>query len=101
MNKYLYLIIISLLLSSCKNIDIQNKEEQTSQNNDSTAIEVNMEQELTINTSRCIGCGRCANIAPKNFIMKGRKAFVSSQEKTDSIEVQKAIKSCPVQVIKM
>lgn len=63
--------------------------------------ETKAEQKLTLDTHRCVGCGKCARIAPSNFKMEGRKASVISQEKTESEDVQKAIKSCPVDIIKL
>lgn len=32
---------------------------------------------IRINSSKCIGCGKCSNICPGNLIcMKGKKAFI-------------------------
>lgn len=69
---------------------------------ESTEIEKDFEEAvLSIDSPRCIGCGRCAKIAPENFSMQGRKAVVSSQEIGSEGTVENAIKNCPVNVISM
>lgn len=52
---------------------------------------------MKINKEKCIGCGACAAICPKNFVMKSGKASVKSQEKTNCTD--EAVDSCPVNAI--
>lgn len=54
---------------------------------------------LTVNEDKCVGCGRCARVAPKNFAMDGiiRKAVVISPKISDM--TKQAIDICPVSAI--
>jgi len=53
---------------------------------------------ISVNKDLCIGCGTCASLCPKGFILKDDgKAEASSQEDTEC--AQKASESCPVQAI--
>ncbi len=63
--------------------------------------ETSEQQKLTLDTNKCIGCGKCARIAPSNFEMDNRKADVISQENLESENVQQAIKNCPINIIKV
>lgn len=63
--------------------------------------EISNQQELVLDTNKCIGCGKCAKIATANFKMNGRKAEIISQENLENENVQKAIESCPVNAIKL
>ena len=102
------LIIASLalslpLISACTKDNSANQGgAQKQQQKGHVQIDV-QEQILAINGLRCIGCGRCANIAPKNFEMDraSGKALVVSQANLDSLEVQKAIEECPTQVLSL
>ncbi|MFK7780585.1 MAG: ferredoxin [Candidatus Gracilibacteria bacterium] len=57
-------------------------------------------KKLTIN-EKCIGCGRCARIAPNNFVMNFKifKAEVISQKNIDSKEIQYSVDTCPTDSI--
>jgi ferredoxin len=57
------------------------------------------EETLTVNKHKCVGCGRCARVAPKNFAMDSetRKAVVVSPEISDM--TKRAIEICPVVAI--
>ncbi len=63
--------------------------------------EASKQQKLTLDTNKCIGCGKCARIASGNFEMAGRKAAIVSQENLESANMQLAIKSCPVNIIEL
>lgn len=54
-------------------------------------------EKLIVDAHRCIGCGKCARVAPKNFEMKNRKAVVISKKKSSA--TTQAIKICPVSAI--
>ena len=58
---------------------------------------------ITIDESKCIGCGACAAIAPAVFIIDTEtgKAKVSQQPQKITAEIQAAIDSCPTQAIKI
>jgi len=52
---------------------------------------------VSINKSKCIGCGACASICGEVFEMKDGKAHVKSQKNASCIK--EAIESCPVDAI--
>lgn len=55
---------------------------------------------IKIDKDKCIGCGLCASIAPKNFKMNSDfKSEVISQEIDKEAIIVEAIDSCPVQAI--
>lgn len=53
---------------------------------------------VKINKKKCIGCGACAAICSKVFVMKDGKANVKMQE-TKEVCAREAADSCPVQAI--
>lgn len=57
----------------------------------------NSETKLAIDSHRCIGCGKCARVAPENFKMSGRKAVIVSEKESGA--TTQAIKICPVDAI--
>lgn len=59
------------------------------------------EKKLAIIPNRCVGCGKCARLASKNFAMNSntKKAEVVSQENLTDAKVQKAIEACPGRAI--
>jgi ferredoxin len=54
---------------------------------------------IKVDQEKCIGCGLCAELCPKSFVMKGDKA----KEKVSSVKSlsceKEAADSCPVQGI--
>ena len=56
-----------------------------------------LKKDLTVDPHRCIGCGKCTQIAPENFQMNARKAIVVSNKKTNYLT--QAIDICPVDAI--
>ena len=55
---------------------------------------------ITIDTTRCIGCGMCAYVAPDVFRIVGKFSTVLVQpEKAQAIRVSTAANGCPVTAI--
>ena len=54
---------------------------------------------LIVSESRCVGCGKCARIDSEHFATSGGKAIVISSDNMNSQELQRAIRSCPVNAI--
>ena len=53
---------------------------------------------VSIDNEKCIGCGNCAAICEKTFVMDGDKAKVKQQPEELTCE-QEAKESCPVDAI--
>ncbi|MDY0302983.1 MAG: ferredoxin [Candidatus Moranbacteria bacterium] len=66
-----------------------------------TEINIIKNDKLAIDQNRCIGCGKCARVAPDNFEMntETRKAQVKSTEIINQAEVTRAMEGCPVSAI--
>ncbi len=58
---------------------------------------------VTIDKSKCIGCGACQAVCPAVFEIKEGKAIVKGkiEGKKKEKEVKEAADSCPVQAIKI
>ena len=55
---------------------------------------------ITIDTTRCIGCGMCAYAAPQVFRVVGKYSTVIAQpEKSRESRVRTAANGCPVNAI--
>jgi ferredoxin len=56
---------------------------------------------LTIDKSKCIGCGTCAAIAPKSFKLgdDGKAQPIEPPGDNEAV-IEEAIDSCPVSAIK-
>lgn len=56
---------------------------------------------LAVNEDKCVGCGKCARIAPDNFEMNEGtdKAQVKSNEINNQSLIDKAVSSCHPQAI--
>lgn len=55
---------------------------------------------VTVNTTRCIGCGMCAYTAPGVFRIVGKYSTVLTQpEKAQEARVLDAANGCPVNAI--
>ena len=55
---------------------------------------------VTIDTTRCIGCGMCAYVAPEVFRIAGKFSTVLAQpEKSQTVRVSTAANGCPVNAI--
>lgn len=53
-----------------------------------------------VNQTTCIGCGTCAALAPKTFVVKDDgKSHVLEPSGNSEQEIQGAIDSCPVGAI--
>lgn len=98
------LISISVL-SGCQNSDLSQQSDtlnNTNQENNTIYNTTNIQtQTLVLDHHGCIWCGICAQVAPQNFDMQGRKATVVSQENINNQEVKNAIDACPVSVIEI
>lgn len=49
----------------------------------------------------CIGCGICADLCPKVFVIEDEKSQVIGVDQCDSCDCQEAVDSCPVSAITM
>ena len=56
-----------------------------------------MKEQVKINKEKCIGCGACNSIAPKNFGWDETTAKVINEEVTEDAKV--AVESCPTGAI--
>ncbi|WP_036931947.1 permease [Proteocatella sphenisci] len=76
---------------------VKEKDLPASEKSDSEAL-----AELSIDTDYCIGCGLCNKIAPENFAMADKKAYVIGDEikAKQRDAVKKASEKCPASVIK-
>lgn len=55
---------------------------------------------ITVDTSRCIGCGMCAYAAPGVFAVVGKYSTVVGQPEPDKVpRVRDAANGCPVNAI--
>jgi len=56
---------------------------------------------VSIDKEKCIGCGTCPSVAQKLFKMKGNKAEVIKQPKTEDEKklAKEAAECCPVNAI--
>ena len=54
---------------------------------------------ITINKSKCIGCGSCAALCPGTFKIVNNKSIVQKKEVKNPVCEKKAEAACPVQAI--
>lgn len=54
---------------------------------------------VSINKTKCIGCGQCVSVCSSTFEMKEGKACVKKDAKTNEKCISEAIESCPVDAI--
>ena len=54
---------------------------------------------VSVNKTKCIGCGACASVCSSVFEMKDMKAHVKSGSDTKKPCVKEAKESCPVDAI--
>ena len=54
---------------------------------------------VSVNKSKCIGCGACASACPSVFEIKDGKAYVKSGADAKKPCVKEAKESCPVNAI--
>lgn len=68
---------------------------------DDVVVEISKNDNLAIDAKKCIGCGKCARTAPKNFVMNNdtRKAEVISHEIASQTVVDRALSNCPTKAI--
>lgn len=73
----------------------------TNVSSDDAAVEIMKNENLAINTQKCVGCGKCARMVPQNFAMNtdSHKAEVISQEITSRALVARAVENCPTHAI--
>jgi ferredoxin len=64
-------------------------------------FEIIKNEQLAINEAKCIGCGKCARIAPNNFAMKAgeRKAEIVSIDPSSQKDIDRAVDVCPTNAI--
>jgi len=56
---------------------------------------------IKVDKSKCIGCGACASICPKNFEMREGKAEVKNSQVEKADCEKDAQESCPVDAIEI
>lgn len=54
---------------------------------------------VKVDKEKCIGCGLCASLSPKVFVMADDKAVVKQKETKE--DCREAADSCPTQAIKI
>lgn len=90
-------------LSGCADTTIneQKTTQSVSSQTDDTVVEIIKNDNLAIDAQKCIGCGKCARTASKNFVMnsESRKAEVVSHEITSQAAIDRAVSSCPTKAI--
>lgn len=79
--------------------------ESIEKNSDNSNIQIDTssyssEEKLSI-SSGCIWCSKCVRIDPTHFTMEWREAKVTNQENLNTTSLERAISSCPVDVIKL
>ena len=60
-----------------------------------------MVHKITVDKSKCIGCGACAATCPDAFEMKDRKALAVKSEVEKLTCEKEAESACPVDAIKV
>ncbi|MBN3036855.1 MAG: 4Fe-4S binding protein [Candidatus Diapherotrites archaeon] len=56
---------------------------------------------LTVDASKCIGCGACASVCPaQEYTLKNGKSTVTGDE-SECLECHACENACPVQAIKV
>ncbi len=55
---------------------------------------------VSVNKSKCIGCGACVSTCPEVFEIKDGKAYVKSGADSSKPCVKEAKDACPVDAIK-
>lgn len=57
--------------------------------------------EYVVDSTTCIACETCVEIAPDNFAMKRKTAYVSKQPSTAAEKAlcKEAVEACPVEAI--
>jgi ferredoxin len=58
-----------------------------------------MVKKLTVDKDKCIGCGSCAALAPKTFVLEDGKSKATNPSGDDQNAIKSAIDSCPVDAI--
>lgn len=89
-------------LAGCGSEDVVNENVNNSDaNNQTDEINIIKNDKLAVDQNKCIGCGKCARIAPANFEMNAqtRKAQIKSNEITNQSLVDRAIASCAPKAI--
>lgn len=74
----------------------KNPDNSLKNNNNNQAITDSSDRGLTlsINKSRCSGCGKCTHIDPEHFSLSGQIATVISNSNLNSADLQSAINMC-------
>ena len=96
---FLLLMLTLPTIYGCgENILSTQKQSTNDQPEDDEKITVTNQAEcvLTVNESRCNGCGRCARIDSEHFVIdhSARVSVVISQENLNSEDLQDAINGC-------
>lgn len=89
-------------LAGCGNSETSTENIVTNDIDDKTdEINIVKNDKLAVDQNKCIGCGKCARIAPANFEMnkETRKAQVKSNEISNQNLVDRAVASCSPKAI--
>jgi len=90
-------------LFGCGNDNSANNVGTTSNNANDSTDEINIvkNDKLAVDQNKCVGCGKCARIAPDNFEMNSqiRKAQVKSPEIKNQKAIDNAIMGCAPKAI--
>lgn len=93
-------LFLFFVLSGCSTDDAITKSSDGTDQQDIN-IDLTKESKIVVDQTRCIGCGKCARIAPDNFAIERdlRKAVVISQDVTSQNSVDQAVQICPTDAI--
>lgn len=100
---FLGLLSIGLLAGCGNNEDSSKNSSLSVDDNASQTGEINIvkNDNLAVDQNKCVGCGKCARIAPANFEMNTatRKAQIKSSEISNQVAIDRANGACHVGAI--
>lgn len=93
-------VFLFVVLSGCSTDDATTTSSD-GENQQDTVMDLTKESKIVVDPVRCIGCGKCARVAPDNFVIDrtARKAEVISQDITSQNKINQAIQICPTGAI--